>query len=215
MLKKDKHRLFRYPYLSYSKLSKQIERICQKEGRVSFVVLRSIIELAIEISREGREGRKIGTMFVVGDEKNTLRHSRPLILDPLKGHGIEDTRIDDPNLRETIKELAQLDGAFIVSNSGEVISATRYLDAHGHDIELPLGLGSRHLAAASITQDTDAVAVVVSESSVVRVLDDGRIIAEILPELWLLQGVRSSIIDATVEEIKEENVAVISEKDSE
>jgi hypothetical protein len=41
------------------------------------------------------------------------------------------------------------------------------------------------VAAASITKQTKAVAVVVSESSIVRVFDDGEIISEIIPELWM------------------------------
>jgi DNA integrity scanning protein DisA with diadenylate cyclase activity len=43
------------------------------------------------------------------------------------------------------------------------------------------------MAAASITRDTDAIAVVVSESSIVRILDSGEIVAEIIPELWILR----------------------------
>ena len=39
---------------------------------------------------------------------------------------------------------------------------------------------------ASISQVTDAVAIVVSESSMVRVFDDGKLVAEIIPELWLM-----------------------------
>lgn len=171
-----------------------------------------MIELAIAIAREGREGRKIGTMFVVGDEERVLALSRPLILDPLKGHGLEAKHIDDPNMRETAKELAQLDGAFVVSNNGYVLSATRYIDAHSHDIELPLGLGSRHVAAASITRDTDAVAVVVSESSIVRILDDGELIAEIIPELWLMQRERLHIAEPAIEEVEEKNIAVIANR---
>ena len=200
-------------HLPYGRFAKLLDRVCSDERGVTHHVLRSVIELAIEVAREGREGRKIGTMFVVGDEDNVMRFSRPLILDPLKGHDPEVKKVDDSNMRETIKELTQLDGAFVISDSGVVISATRYLDAHGANIDLPLGLGSRHLAAASITMNTDAVAVVVSESSVVRVLDDGKIIAEIIPELWLLQRIRSNISEPDIEEIEEENVAVISEKD--
>ena len=63
----------------------------------------------------GGEGRKIGTLFVFSDEKEVLKRSRPLILDPLFGHPPELKKIGDPNMRETIKELAQLDGAFVVS----------------------------------------------------------------------------------------------------
>jgi DNA integrity scanning protein DisA with diadenylate cyclase activity len=80
-----------------------------------------------------------------------------------------------------------LDGAFLISDDGVVLSACRYIDALSEGIDLPLGLGSRHMAAASITKDTNAIAVVVSESSVVRVLDDGEIVSEIIPELWLFR----------------------------
>ena len=140
----------------------------------------------MEIAREGREGRKIGTLFVVGDSEAVLRSSRPLILDPLYGHPDESKRIDDPNIRETLKELAQLDGAFVVSNDGVVLSATRYIDTVSDALNVPLGLGSRHMAAASVSKRTGAVAVVVSESSMVRMFDDGELVSEIVPELWML-----------------------------
>ena len=108
-----------------------------------------------------------------------------MILDPLYGHTADKKKIFDPDMRETIKELSQLDGAFIVSGDGVVISAARYINASSRRIELPLGLGSRHVAAASISRDTQAVAVVVSQSSIVRVFNEGKLIAEIIPEIWL------------------------------
>ena len=83
-------------------------------------VLESLIELAVEIAREGREGRRIGTLFTLGDEQAVLEKSRLLILDPLAGHPESARQISDPNLRGTIKELAQLDGGFIVSHDGIV-----------------------------------------------------------------------------------------------
>lgn len=147
----------------------------------------AIIHLALEIAREGREGRKIGALFTVGDHQAVLARSRPLILDPLHGHPAERTRIEDASVRETLKELAQLDGAFVVSDDGVAVAACRYLSASAEGIELPLGLGTRHMAAASITRSTDAVAVVVSESSMVRVFDDGELVAEIVPEVWILR----------------------------
>lgn len=162
--------------------------ICTEKRGVNPRTLEEIIVLAIEIAREGREGRKVGTMFVVSDEEKTLENSRPLILDPLWNHPAEKKSVQNPDLRETVKELCQMDGAFIVSDGGIFISACRYVNASSEGVELPLGLGSRHMAAASITKRTDAVAVVVSESSIVRVFDDGELIAEILPELWLLQS---------------------------
>jgi diadenylate cyclase len=163
------------------------EDICNEKRGVNPETLRAVILLAVEIAREGREGRKVGTMFVVGDVTETMKHSRPLILDPLWYHPDEEKQISNPDLRETIKELSQLDGAFLVSDDGVVLSACRYINSSSEGIELPLGLGSRHMAAASITKSTGAVAVVISESSVVRVFDDGEIISEIVPELWLLR----------------------------
>src|SRR4029078_8591667 len=81
-------------------------------------ILESLIELAVEIAREGREGRRIGTLFTLGDEQTVLAKSRLLILDPLAGHPQSTRHVSDHNLRGTIKELAQLDGAFVVSHDG-------------------------------------------------------------------------------------------------
>jgi diadenylate cyclase len=36
-------------------------------------ILESLIELAVEIAREGREGRRIGTLFMLGDEQTQNR----------------------------------------------------------------------------------------------------------------------------------------------
>lgn len=163
-----------------------LHSICSAERGVDSRTLEDVLSLAVEIAREGREGRKIGTLFTVGDAEVVLRHSTALILDPLAGHPEEHKRISDPDLRETLKELAQLDGAFVVRDDGVVLAAARYINASSEDLHLPLGLGSRHMAAALISRRTSTVAVVVSESSVVRVFDGGEIVAEILPELWLL-----------------------------
>ena len=181
-------------------------QICGPKQRCDAKVLEQTIQLAVEIAREGREGRKIGTMFVVSDEKETLKRSKNLILDPLYGHPDDAKRICDSDMRETVKELAQLDGAFIVSGEGVVISAARYINASAEEIDLPLGLGSRHVAAASITRDTQAVAVVVSESSVVRIFDRGRLIAEIIPEIWLFGKesikVKDPLWESTIADIR-------------
>jgi len=160
--------------------------VCSRKRGVDPKLLEDVVVLAVEIAREGREGRKIGTIFVVGDSEEVLRRSQPLILDPLLGHPPEVKKLVNPDMRETIKELAQLDGAFVVSDQGVALSACRYLDASSAGTRLPLGLGSRHMAAAYVTRETKAVAVVVSESSIVRVFDNGELISEIIPEIWLL-----------------------------
>ncbi len=149
-------------------------------------VLEPLIGLAVEIAREGREGKRVGTLFTLGDETAVLARSRPLILDPLLGHPEASRHIANLNLRGTIKELAQLDGGFVVSREGIVLSACRYLDAVAAQVEVPLGLGSRHIAAANMSAVTNAVGIVVSESSVVRIFCHGKLVAEIIPELWMM-----------------------------
>src|SRR5713226_5693044 len=149
-------------------------------------VLDPLIGLAVEIAREGREGRRVGTLFTLGDEDAVLARSRPLILDPLLGHPESSRHVADLNLRGTIKELAQLDGGFVVSHDGIVLSACRYLDAVAAEVDVPLGLGSRHIAAANMSAVTNAVGIVVSESSVVRLFCHGKLVGEIVPELWMI-----------------------------
>ncbi len=163
-----------------------LEKILAKLGSFPRNILDATVELAVEIAREGREGHRIGTLFTLGDADNVLKKSRPLILDPVALHPAAKRRITDVNLRGTLKELAQLDGAFIIDDEGLVVAGCRYLDTAAEHIEIPFGLGSRHLAAASISKTTRAAAIVVSESAVVRIFHEGVLEAEILPELWLL-----------------------------
>jgi len=150
-------------------------------------ILESLLALAVEIAREGREGRRVGTLFMLGDEDEVLARSRSLILDPLAGHPESSRNVTNLSLRGTVKELAQLDGGFVVSQSGIVVSACRYLDAVAKQVDVPLGLGSRHIAAANMSAVTKAVGIVVSESSVVRLFCHGHIVGEIIPELWMME----------------------------
>jgi diadenylate cyclase len=188
--------------------SQLFEEICSEKRAVNTEVLKQTVSLAVEIAREGREGRKIGTLFVVGDSGAVIKRSKPLILDPLQGHPDESKQIENPDMRETIKELAQLDGAFLVSNAGVVLSAARYIDAASDNLDLPLGLGSRHMAGASISRQTSAVAVVVSESSMVRMFDDGELVSEIIPELWMIDGYTSRM-EGRIFTRRDEDITVI------
>jgi diadenylate cyclase len=190
------------------------KEICSERRGVDTRVLEQAVTLAVEIAREGREGRKIGTLFVVGDSEEVLKGSRPLILDPLAGHPNESKHIADSNVRETLKELALLDGAFVVSDEGVVLSAARYIDTVSDSLNVPLGLGSRHMAAASVSHRTSAVAVAVSESSMVRVFDDGELISEITPELWML-GRYSSYLEGLPATTRrgDDEVTVVSRAD--
>jgi len=186
-----------------------LEEICTERESVDSSTLEQIVILAVEIAREGREGRKIGTIFTVGDSEAVLEHSRPMILDPLKGHASADTSIKSANVRETLKELAQLDGAFVIDNRGTALSAARYLDADTAGIDMPLGLGSRHMAGAAITKHTGCVSVVVSTSAIVRLFDNGELVAEVIPELWILNRY-SSHIDAPLLTRSDEQMTVLS-----
>lgn len=171
-------------------------------------VLESVLELALEIAREGREGRRIGTLFTLGKADEVLAASRALILDPLAGHAPDRTHIGDPNLRGTIKELAQLDGAFVISETGIVLAACRYLDASVEQVDLPMGFGSRHVAAASVSQRLGAVAIVVSESGVVRVFHGGQIDATLIPELWLLDRHHTQLSAAAAGAVEAQRLGV-------
>jgi DNA integrity scanning protein DisA with diadenylate cyclase activity len=173
-------------------------------------VLNAVLELAVEIAREGREGRRIGTLLTIGSADEVLAHSRPLILDPLAGYVPHATSIFDPSLRGTLKELAQLDGAFVLAEDGTVRAACRYLDATTEGIEVPFGLGSRHLAAASISKRLVVVAVVVSESAIVRVFHGGEMIAEIIPELWLLRRHMQSHLRGRITEQHVDDLAIFT-----
>lgn len=179
--------------------SELLQRICDEKRTLDCNVLDAVVVLAVEIAREGREGRKIGTLFAVGDVDNVLEHSKPLILDPLQGHPADKKRITSHDVRETLKELAQLDGAFAISDDGVAVSACRYLDALSEGICLPLGLGTRHMAAASITRRTRTVAVVVSESSIVRVFNRGELVCEIIPEIWMMRPYSVHVEEPSVE----------------
>jgi hypothetical protein len=51
------------------------------------------------------------------------------------------------------------------------------------EFRVPLGLGARHIAAAGISQDTDAIAIVVSETlGEVRVFQKGRCVMQLNPK---------------------------------
>lgn len=163
-----------------------LEHLCATIPWCRRDIIAQTLELAVEIAREGREGRRVGTLFVMGDPQAVLARSRPLILDPLAGHTPARTHISDPDLRGTLKELAQLDGAFIIDPEGTVVAACRYLEASPDHVEVSLGLGSRHLAAASISYRCRVIAIVVSESAIVRIYYEGRMVAEILPEIWIM-----------------------------
>ncbi len=169
------------------RLGEHLERLTSRDLRaletsVPFETLKAVVDVAVEIGREGREGKAVGTMIVVGDAREVLSKSRTLGFDPFKGYPRKARNIRDLRVREAIKEIAQLDGAFVVSKDGAVEAACRIIDAPTTGLTLPKGLGTRHWTAAAITNVTTALAVVVSQSTgTVRLFQQGEIILRIAP----------------------------------
>lgn len=144
-------------------------------------VIEKVVDIASELGSEGREGKPVGTMFVVGDTERVLPLTRQLVLNPFKGYPASERNILDYSLEETIKELATLDGAFIIHGDGLIETCGAYIrTASQEEFELPRGLGARHHAAAAITAVTDSIAVTVSESTgSVTIFRSGRMVTEI------------------------------------
>ena len=141
---------------------------------IPYKTFRRAIDLAMDIGREGREGKKVGTLLVIGDSKRVLRLSTPAGFDPVNGYMSKERNINDAKTREGLKEIAQLDGAFVIAQNGEVKAACRLLSTQTANVSLSKGFGTRHWAAAAISKATKAVAIAVSQSSgTIRVFVDG------------------------------------------
>ncbi|MFO1095968.1 MAG: diadenylate cyclase [Planctomycetaceae bacterium] len=159
--------------------SRDLQRL---ETQVPLPTLRRVVDLAVEIGREGREGKPVGTLFVVGNHRRVMEMSHEQVHDPFRGYQKKDRMISNPRVRESIKELAQIDGAFVIASDGCVIAAGRILDAPATGLTLSKGLGARHWAAAAISKATNAVAIAVSESTgTVRLFQDGTVVLRIEP----------------------------------
>ncbi len=145
-------------------------------------ILEPVIQVAMEIGREGREGQAIGTSFVVGDTEKVLGHSKQFVLNPFQGHHEAKRQITDVEIRGNIKEFAQLDGAFLITGTGVVEAAGRCITVDMSKVNLPGGLGSRHSSIAGITQVTKSIGVVVSQSGgLISIFRDGKIVYTINP----------------------------------
>ena len=128
-------------------------------------VFNAVLNIACELAAQGRESRKVGTTFVLGDDEKVMQLSRQMIINPFQGYSEEQRNILNPELEETIKEFSAIDGAFIIKSNGAIVTAGRHLSAALDSKDFPAGLGSRHIAAAGMTHVTKAVAMVVSQSS--------------------------------------------------
>ena len=143
-------------------------------------VIRDVVEVAVELGKKGQKGKPVGALFVVGDAGKVMNKSRPLSYNPFeKSH----VHVGDPIVNVMLKEFSRLDGAFVISDAGKIVSAYRYLEPSAEGVDIPKGLGARHMAAGAVTRDTNATAIVLSESDgLVRAFKGGELILELDPE---------------------------------
>ncbi len=147
-------------------------------------VVESLIHTAMEIGAEGYEGHPVGTIVVIGDSTAVMEKSRQLILNPFQGISEAERNALDPPIRDAVKTFSALDGAFIIREDGVVLAAGRYLLTMSRDVKLPMGLGARHSAAASITAESKSIAITVSQTTgTVRVFKQGEIVLELRQKL--------------------------------
>jgi len=157
-------------------ISSQIEKIIQ-DTDIKNPVLESVFNIAREISIEGREGKSVGTSFIVGNSKEVLARSKQLIHNPVESIPVNERMITDHEFCNTIKELSQLDGAFVVSGDGLVEAACRFLTADASRVNIS-GFGTKHFSVAAMTMATKAIGIVVSESGGrITIFKDGKILS--------------------------------------
>ncbi|MFA5347410.1 MAG: PAS domain S-box protein [Methanoregula sp.] len=127
-------------------------------------VFDAVFHISTEISIEGREGKSVGTTFLIGDADNVMAKSRQISLNAFEGQKPESRMITNQDIKENIKEFAQLDGAFVIDGSGSIRAQSRYITVDTSSVSLPKGMGTRHNSVAAMTQVTNAVGIVVSQS---------------------------------------------------
>ncbi|MFP4589755.1 MAG: DNA integrity scanning protein DisA nucleotide-binding domain protein [Candidatus Acetothermia bacterium] len=188
------------PLLVLGEVEKQLEDLSIKDllkltDGIRPTVLDATIEVAREIGRLTCTKKRIGTIFTLGDSEEVLKWSEQLIPNPFKGQGGSGHKITDPDIQDTLIELAKLDGGFVIRGDGLIRSVGTYLRArYDKDQEeileirgklnLPEGLGSRHISAAAITACTEATAVVVSETDGnIRVFAGGEMVLKMDPSI--------------------------------
>lgn len=128
-------------------------------------VMERVLAISTELAVEGREGKPVGALFVIGEAQKLKPFSKPLVLNPFYGYKDEDRNILNPFMDETVKEFSTIDGAFIISGDGVLESAGSLIYAPDFAHELPGGLGSRHAAAAAVSKAADCIAITVSAST--------------------------------------------------
>ncbi|KPJ77848.1 MAG: hypothetical protein AMJ54_06680 [Deltaproteobacteria bacterium SG8_13] len=142
------------------------------------------VAIACKIGRAARRGKRIGAMLMLGDSLRVLEGSKQLIPNPFQGHDKSNRTLMNPDIHDAIVELSKLDGAFVIRGDGFIQSAGVFLAVFKVDVELPVGLGARHAAAAAVTARTAATGVVVSATDGnVRVFSGGRMVLRMDPDI--------------------------------
>lgn len=147
------------------------------DEHIKRAVFHRVLAIALDVGQHGREGRRVGCLFVVGDARAVRDQSEQMIMNPFRGYSERERNILDDQMTETVKEFSSIDGAFVIRGNGVIESAGTRLKA-GMSEGLPSGLGARHAAAAGITANTKSIAITVSGSDGhVRVWRLGKMVA--------------------------------------
>ena len=134
-------------------------------------VYEKILLLASNIVKQ-----KKGALFIIADKNKIRRHYDLLFPQLIQGHNIS-----EDGVIKVLENLAVLDGAVIISPSGELI-------AYGARIKKSKtlrGFGTRHATASGITSSVQSsIAILVSEeSNLIRVFKNGNLILEMDGEI--------------------------------
>ncbi|WP_153555774.1 DNA integrity scanning protein DisA nucleotide-binding domain protein [Roseimaritima sediminicola] len=177
----------RFDSISHMQLDERMRRLSVRdlqrlESSVPLKTLKAVVDLAVQIGREGREGKPVGAMFVVGDTRRVIEHAKDSGADPFRGYNKKHRNLMDPRVSEDAKEISQLDGAFVITPDGFIERSRQMLEVAHEDLQMSKGLGARHWAGAAITRKTKAVSVVVSQSTgTVRLYQNGDLVMRIEP----------------------------------
>lgn len=154
--------------------------LAEHGGRID--ILTTLLDVAIDVGMFGIEGRPVGTIFVYGATGRVLLRSRQLTFNPYRGYSKRSRNLMQAEVQESLKIFAQMDGAILIESDGTVAAAGRFLLVPGGETPTVKGKGTRHQAAAFISRETGALAIVVSETGGrVTLFAQGKSVFELAP----------------------------------
>lgn len=165
--------------------------------------VKEIYENLLPIARTIAQN-KHGALFIIGPRRK-LKKNHDLMFPSL----VEGFSLKEPGMEKVLLKLATLDGAVMISDSGELL-------AYGAKLKRskPLrGFGTRHAAAHGMTQHIkDAIAILISEeSNWVKIFREGEIVLEMKGEEFpknVDQKIFSYLINKDTSLLTDENVSV-------